>query len=218
MLSRGCLWLFWLCLRRIAPIPCALALFLVPHREDVGCRCPVVLQALRVVRCVPVLFCFCTLHLCRHHHRTVQSLTVLQILSCACSTHGPSRFWRKYNSRVSIPPLTTKTDKFICFPQVGWPLISKRVQRFVSSPSTTVTAKVSVICSPLATWHDPGRAFTTRLACSTRELAVAVDRAMKDLRGEPLTTSSNLLQKHDSALRCCRHGTRVSRCGGSVRG
>lgn len=87
----------------------------------------------------------------------------------------------------------------------------------MSSPSTTVTAKVSAICSPLAAWHDPGRAFTTRLACSTRELAVAVDRAMKDLRGESLN-SSKRWQKHDSAAVLQAWDTSFSRCGESVRG
>lgn len=64
--------------------------------------------------------------------------------------------------------------------KVGWPLISKRVQQFLSSPSTTLTATVSVICSPLARWYDPSRGFTTRLICSTRELAVAFDCAVKE--------------------------------------
>lgn len=61
--------------------------------------------------------------------------------------------------------------------KVGSPLISKRVQKFISEPATTLTAPISVICSPLGGWHDPGRGFTTRLGCSTRVLAAAVDRA-----------------------------------------
>ncbi|CAN0099168.1 unnamed protein product [Scytosiphon promiscuus] len=61
--------------------------------------------------------------------------------------------------------------------QVGSPLISKRVQKFISEPAATLTAPISVICSPLGGWHDPGRGFTTRLGCSTRALAAAVDRA-----------------------------------------
>lgn len=72
-------------------------------------------------------------------------------------------------------PLTPPSPATHSLFKVGSPLISKRVQKFISEPAVTLTASISVICSPLAAWHDPGRGFNTRVACSTRELAAAVD-------------------------------------------
>ncbi|CAM9180863.1 unnamed protein product, partial [Discosporangium mesarthrocarpum] len=77
--------------------------------------------------------------------------------------------------------------------QVGWPLISKRVQRFMAGTSASLTACSSIICAPLVAWHDPGRSTTLKVACSTSMLAAAVDEALLQYGPGYLHPRSDLL-------------------------
>ncbi|CAM9240080.1 unnamed protein product [Ectocarpus sp. 6 AP-2014] len=107
--------------------------------------------------------------------------------------------------------------------QVGSPLTSKRVQKFISEPAATLTAPVSVICSPHVAWHDPGRGFTTRLACSTRDLAAAVDAGVSSSgvaigRSEllALVDVSNAVERAQTrAIACAANGPVEDEAGSS---
>lgn len=101
--------------------------------------------------------------------------------------------------RRNADPRPSSVVLVVVLAKVGSPLISKRVQKFISEPAATLTAPISIICSPLGGWHDPGRGFTTRLGCSTRVLAAAVDRAA----GETYTRKLHEISAHTHVHGVC---------------